>query len=1061
MMSEGQGMAECSQAECHHPLAPEPDREEIRVALALNGGVSLAVWMGGCAVELDRARRAGSQQPSRIYDVLCECFKRRLVIDILSGTSAGGINGALLGAAMSAGRRLDPGFVRDCWIDLGDMGALLHSTNEESPTALMNGQKFHQHLSDIFKAVLGTDESVRGFGESALPEDAPARGMVPSLDITMTDVIGVERRFRDYWGGELIAREHRPRFQFRESQHFTPEALADAARTTASFPVAFEPWRISGDSRILAGLSRPTYAIDGGLLDNAPIRCALDLIPTKTATTVVRRYFCYVNADPTLREDDPSQTAPTLPQVGGYTFGLPRSAPLVDQLYAIRDAVERPRRSSEIQKRLLRIDLRQLEGMAEVLFDGYVERRTLESLEELVTEPSDANAMYDLLNETGGQLPWIPRRWNPGREGRWEWGVRPAQRILHLLLDLLRPRIAEAKEEERNDLLLARITIEKQLLSLRETRETVVSTKRAAIRAHFDEEAVTKRVDEAAKRATEAADGARRAVEAGVEALRACMASHPDLFVEEEHAALFGSPRFGREKPTEFFRRVLAIEVVRRSLAAEADIESAEQLHFVQLTPEAPSPIFTAHPLRLAGPASTAQKLTGVGLGHFAGFFRRSWRANDYMWGRLDAAARIVDLFLDEPPRELRIATGEDARSRAAKLAEALVACCTGNDWLLEEVLAEADEKTDPSLELATRLQHVIEPELTSAETGEPDPLRQTKVLLQRAAQLEVLEDELPVLRKESKRDRELGGGAEPIDLGVECDNGNVKGGVEAVRALHRESKSLPEELTAKGEAVSDLGLQTITHAAFVSLSAVRTAGMPMAKIFGLVRPPLLGVAGTVAAKWLPRFTALVGFWAASIFLTGRAVAESGGAELDFDAVWSPQTLVMVAAVLGVIGFLTVPVLRLRDGVTPFKNGVYALLLLLAGGGLAVALAMIVQGLSIERVIFAPGVEPESDTVLWVVLFAIGLSSAARLPQPGLPGWLGGLLDKLRSRWMLPILIAAFVAVAVVSFGDVWDGLDGALWRKIAAVIAIGGAPLAAGLAVSIWELRKGPKKEA
>ena len=28
------------------------------MAMALNGGVSLAVWMGGCAVEIDCARRA-------------------------------------------------------------------------------------------------------------------------------------------------------------------------------------------------------------------------------------------------------------------------------------------------------------------------------------------------------------------------------------------------------------------------------------------------------------------------------------------------------------------------------------------------------------------------------------------------------------------------------------------------------------------------------------------------------------------------------------------------------------------------------------------------------------------------------------------------------------------------------------------------------------------------------------------------------------------------------------------------------------------------------------------
>ncbi|HVF04294.1 MAG TPA: DUF3376 domain-containing protein [Frankiaceae bacterium] len=29
-------------------------------------------------------------------------------------------------------------------------------------------------------------------------------------------------------------------------------------------------------------------------------------------------------------------------------------------------------------------------------------------------------------------------------------------------------------------------------------------------------------------------------------------------------------------------------------------------------------------------------KLTGVGLYHFASFVKRSWRANGWMWGRLD-----------------------------------------------------------------------------------------------------------------------------------------------------------------------------------------------------------------------------------------------------------------------------------------------------------------------------------------------------------------------------------------------------------------------------------------
>ena len=32
--------------------------QEVRLALVLNGGVSLAIWMGGVVGELDRARRA-------------------------------------------------------------------------------------------------------------------------------------------------------------------------------------------------------------------------------------------------------------------------------------------------------------------------------------------------------------------------------------------------------------------------------------------------------------------------------------------------------------------------------------------------------------------------------------------------------------------------------------------------------------------------------------------------------------------------------------------------------------------------------------------------------------------------------------------------------------------------------------------------------------------------------------------------------------------------------------------------------------------------------------------
>ena len=95
-------------------------------------------------------------------------------------------------------------------------------------------------------------------------------------------------------------------------------------------------------------------------------------------------------------------------------------------------------------------------------------------------------------------------------------------------------------------------------------------------------------------------------------------------------------------------RRLLAIEVIRRAFTSGgARGQARRELNFVQLTPDAPSPIFSSNPIDQPFAVSAETKLTGIRLGHFAGFLKRSWRANDYMWGRLDAAARIVDLLVD------------------------------------------------------------------------------------------------------------------------------------------------------------------------------------------------------------------------------------------------------------------------------------------------------------------------------------------------------------------------------------------------------------------------------
>src|SRR3954447_12054814 len=140
-------------------LASDPTAEEVRVAMALNGGVSLAVWMGGCGVELDAARRAHVEGERKVYTALCEAFRRVLVLDVMSGASAGGINGALLAAAIVNRRRLEPDFMRNQWLRLGDFTKLLQPASKGDPASLLQGAWFREQLGATFKALIDGPEA--------------------------------------------------------------------------------------------------------------------------------------------------------------------------------------------------------------------------------------------------------------------------------------------------------------------------------------------------------------------------------------------------------------------------------------------------------------------------------------------------------------------------------------------------------------------------------------------------------------------------------------------------------------------------------------------------------------------------------------------------------------------------------------------------------------------------------------------------------------------------------------------------------------------------------------
>ena len=68
---------------------------EVRLGLVMYGGVSLAIYINGVAYEFFRAVRGRG-----VYRLIKALTDSDIVVDVMSGTSAGGINGIMLGYAL-------------------------------------------------------------------------------------------------------------------------------------------------------------------------------------------------------------------------------------------------------------------------------------------------------------------------------------------------------------------------------------------------------------------------------------------------------------------------------------------------------------------------------------------------------------------------------------------------------------------------------------------------------------------------------------------------------------------------------------------------------------------------------------------------------------------------------------------------------------------------------------------------------------------------------------------------------------------------------------------------
>ena len=216
-------------------------REEVRFAVVLNGGVSLAVWMGGVVLELDRLTRAGTT-----YQPLLDLVGCTARADVIAGTSAGGINGAAL-ALSQVNKQADLSRLRDLWAEQGRMEQLLRTPFRGEPASLLKGDEFFlPRLQEALARLTGDFEPTE-------PNERPI-----DLRITTTLLGGVPNVTYDDLGQPLTQSVHQGSFSFRRDPYdwvaeetrddFTADALNErvmqlalAARSSASFPFAFEP----------------------------------------------------------------------------------------------------------------------------------------------------------------------------------------------------------------------------------------------------------------------------------------------------------------------------------------------------------------------------------------------------------------------------------------------------------------------------------------------------------------------------------------------------------------------------------------------------------------------------------------------------------------------------------------------------------------------------------------------------------------------------------------------------------------------------------------------------
>jgi len=794
--------------------------QEIRFAVVMYGGVSLAIYINGVAQELVNLVRATA--PSRpmhespttplhtdaelegtsaaVYRELGRLLAHgseardepgaaittRFIVDVISGSSAGGINGVFLAKALANEQEIAD--LKRLWVEEGDIAVLVNDDDSYSglelrpqrpPQSALNSRRMYWKLLEALDAMDARQEDEH-------PEPPAESRLVDELDlwITATDIRGVTVPL-DLYDRFVFEKRHRKAFRFVYGTDFARGALepagdraarndfrrprnpflAFAARCTSAFPVAFEPMQLADiDEVIGTDVFRPQYGerrsdhpdwrpyfeeylkpggaetvrdageqaafetqsfADGGYLDNKPFTWATQTLDRRRADLPVDRRLVYIEPDPGAprislhapgAQGDPREAwlrhgplahldlerarerPNALENALAALTGIPRYEPIREDLEAlvarnrdverveqltsiVDDARERhwqlpPVHSPDEWRALPATTLIDERGLQ---FGAYHRLRVATVADDLATliarlagfdeESGEYSAIRSLVEA------WVERHHpehGAGEQSQNEFLFRYDLGYRLRRIDFLQARLNRLLAEDRPDDEL------QALRSLKRTVNDTLTELRAfgrALRARGEQNPVRAQVAALGldrEQLWTILDGARTRDESVTRA----KALLGEGGLDERLTDVATAVAFALSTTFEQARNRLDQGIGAVSAGSARDdlrhyfdyfdvydsvllpvsygtVGESDPVEVIRISPQDATSIVDET-------RTNRRKLAGTAIYHFGGFFDRAWRRNDLLWGRLDAAERIITTLL--PPEA---STREDLVTRA------------------------------------------------------------------------------------------------------------------------------------------------------------------------------------------------------------------------------------------------------------------------------------------------------------------------------------------------------------------------------------------------------------